>query len=389
MSRFTSTDLPFDHVRRIAVLRGGGLGDLLFAMPAIEALSRTYPDAEVLLLGSPAHAALLAGRRSPVTRVEVLPFARGVRERAAGAGGEGGVEDFRERVRRAGRIDLGVQLHGGGRFSNPFLLALDPRHSIGAATEDAAALERSIPYMYYQHEVLRGLEIAALAGAEPVHLEPRIEVGGRDALAVRRHLARDGGPLAVLHPGASDPRRRWPGERFAEVAVGLLDAGASVRLIGDEGDRHLCAAIARRIEAERPASAADITVLAGALELGDTAALLAEADVVVANDSGPRHLAQAVGAPTVGIFWFGNVVNAAPFSRARHRVHMSFVVSCPTCGVDVTQVGWTAERCPHDDSLVTGVDAASVLEDALQLMATSSPRSGTRPVHGSRTRRAG
>jgi hypothetical protein len=138
-----------------------------------------------------------------------------------------------------------------------------------------------------------------------------------------------------------------------------------------------------------PGSTERVSVLAGTMTLGEGLALLASADVVVANDSGPRHLAQAVGASTVGIFWFGNVVNAAPLARGRHRVHLSFTVRCPVCRVDVTQVGWRAERCEHDVSFVDDVDVAPVLADALELMATSSLRSGTREVPAPHSHLAG
>ncbi len=100
--------------------------------------------------------------------------------------------------------------------------------------------------------------------------------------------------------------------------------------------------------------------------------VLAAADVMVGDDSGPRHLAVAVGTPTVGVFWFGNVVNAGPFDRGRHRVHMSFVTRCPVCGIDVTQVGWTAERCEHDPSFVDEVTPEVVLSDVEDLLATTS-----------------
>ncbi|MDQ0575572.1 glycosyltransferase family 9 protein [Agromyces albus] len=389
MPAFASVDAPFERVRRIAVLRGGGLGDLLFAMPAIDALAATYPGAEILLLGSPVHAAFLEGRPSSVARVEVLPVARGVRDVPGEEPDAVQAAEFRARVRRLGPIDLGVQLHGGGRHSNPFLLGLGPRHTVGSATPDAARLERTLPYAYYQHEVVRGLEVAGLAGAEPVTLEPRISVTAAERRAVAQHLPPDDAPLAVVHAGASDPRRRWPTERFVSVIEGLLDAGASVRLIGDAGDRPLASSIARRVEAGRPGNSSRMSVVAGSLSLGESAALLAAADVVVANDSGPRHLAQAVGAATVGVFWFGNVVNAAPFSRGRHRVHLAFTVTCPVCGIDVTQVGWTAERCEHDVSFVSDVEAPPVLVDALQLMATNSPRSDSPGAHGSRNRQAG
>ena len=389
MPAFAATEPPFERVRRIVVLRGGGLGDLLFAMPAMDALAGAYPDAELTLLGSPVHAELLRGRPSSVARVEVLPVARGVREVAGERPDAARVAEFHARVHRDGALDLGVQLHGGGRHSNPFLLALGPAHSVGTATEDAPPLERTLRYVYYQHEVMRGIEVAALAGAEPVVLEPRLNVTTAERRAAARRLPADGRPHVVVHAGASDPRRRWPAERFVAVIVGLLDAGASVSLIGDLGDVALADGITRQAGRLRPGSAERIMMLAGTLSLGETLGLLAAADVVVANDSGPRHLAQAVGAPTVGIFWFGNVVSAAPLARGRHRVHLAFTVRCPVCGIDVTQVGWSAERCEHDVSFVDEVDAAPVLADALELMATSSLRSDSPGAPGSRTRRAG
>ena len=380
------TEARFADVARIAVLRGGGIGDLVLALPAIESLRAAYAGAEIVLLGSPVHAAFLGGCRSPVDRVEVLPVARGIREASDHEDGAAALDDFRARIRRRGPIDLAVQLHGGGRFSNPFLHALGVRHTVGTATDDAVPLERTMPYVYYQHDTMRWLEVAALAGAAPVTLDPHLAPVQAALRRVERLLPDDGAPLAVLHLGASDPRRRWPLERFAAVAAGLLEDGAVVLVIGDEDDRALGLRLARLVGHDRSGRLASV---AGELEPGETTALLSSTDVVVANDSGPRHLAQAVGAATVGVFWLGNVVNTAPFGRRRHRVHLSFTTTCPVCGVDVTQVGWTAPRCPHDVSFVADVPAGPVLADARQLMATSSPRRDTRGARAPRTREAG
>jgi hypothetical protein len=82
-------------------------------------------------------------------------------------------------------------------------------------------------------------------------------------------------------------------------------------------------------------------------------------------------VAQAVGARTVGVFWFGNVVNAAAFGRTRHRIHIGWTTRCPVCGVDVTQVGWTAERCAHDPSHVAEVRVDDVHADVEQLRRAS------------------
>lgn len=105
--------------------------------------------------------------------------------------------------------------------------------------------------------------------------------------------------------------------------------------------------------------------------MGGLVAALSSASVVVGNDSGPRHLAQALGSPTVGIYWVGNVINAGALGRGLHRLHTSWTTARPACGVDVTQVGWTAPRCPHDDSMVAEVPVDGVLEDVRSLAATA------------------
>ncbi len=202
----------FDDVHEIAVLRGGGLGDLLFAVPALDALAAAYPDARITLLGTPVAPAVLAGRTASVHAFEELPVAPGVRDSGDSAPSRA---DFDARTH--GRFDLAVQLHGGGRNSNPFLLGLGARHTVGTATEDAEVLERWVRYVYYQHEVLRGLEVVSLAGAAPVTLDPRVLVTEPERAAVRERMGVVH-RLVALHPGATDPRRRWSPERFAAVA---------------------------------------------------------------------------------------------------------------------------------------------------------------------------
>jgi ADP-heptose:LPS heptosyltransferase len=357
----------FEGVERIAVLRGGGLGDLLFAYPALSALAAAYPDASITLLGLPLHAELLRGRPGPVSHVEVLPFAAGVRP-----GPEDGTvtADFFSTMRSL-RFDLAVQIHGGGRNSNPFLLNLGARHTVGTRTPDAVELDRTLPYVYYQNEFLRALEVAGLAGAAPVTLEPRLEVTSEEA-AAGRHLTGAGDrPLLVIHPGATDPRRRWPASSFAAVAAQAARDGSDVVIVGDGGDAEAAAEIVERARAQAGPAATRVRSLAGRLSLSELTGILSAATVMVGNDSGPRHLAQAVGTPTVGIYWVGNVISAGAMGRMMHRVHLAWVTNCPECGVDVTQVGWTAERCEHDDSFVQQIQPHAVYDDVRDLTATT------------------
>ena len=101
------------------------------------------------------------------------------------------------------------------------------------------------------------------------------------------------------------------------------------------------------------------------------AALLDRCTVLLGNDSGPRHLAQALGTPTVGLYLPGNLINAGALGRSLHRVHLSWLTECPECGVDITQVGWTAPRCAHESSLLTGIRAADVYPDVRTFTATT------------------
>lgn len=349
-------------VRRIAVLRANRLGDLLFALPALEALRAAYPEAEVTLLGARWHAAFLSGRPSPVDRVVPVPPTPGVNDVDGGYASAPEREAFLAELRRE-RFDLALQLHGGGRNSNPFVAGLGARVTAGARAEDAPPLDRWIRYVYYQNEVTRFLELVGLVGARPVGLAPAVAVTAAD-LAESRAALPDGAGFVVLCPGASDGRRRWPPERFARVGEGLARAGWRVAVTGTGEEAALVAAVLAGLEG----GGLD---LAGRLSVGGLAGLLARAALVVSNDSGPLHLAGAVGTPSVGIYWIGNLVNGGPPFRARHRPLLAFRTACPVCGVNCSR-----EDCPHDDSFVAEVEPAAVLAAAEDLIAHPGPELG-------------
>lgn len=343
---------PVDGVRRIAVLRANALGDLLVTLPALEALKLAYPTARLTLLAREWHAAFLNGRPGPVDDVVVLPPIPGVSAPPDGpAVPPGAMESLRRH-----RFDLAVQMHGGGRYSNPFLRRIGARVTAGSRTPDAERLDRWVPYLYYHHEVLRFLEVAALVGASGRVIEPRVVVTEADRRELARVLGEPPPGLVAVHPGATDPRRRWPASRFAAVADRL---GRPVVVTGTGGERDLVREVVAAMR--RPA-----TPLVDALTVGGLAALYERCDLLLANDTGPRHLAAAVGAPTVGIYWCGNLINAGPLTRTRHRPLISWTQACPVCGAD--GVDPHAERCPHETSWVADISADAVTEQAHDLL---------------------
>lgn len=358
----SATGSRVEGVKRIAVLRANALGDLVFALPALEALRRAYPDARITLIGRAWQRELFRDRPSPVD--EVVPV---VGDEIAGAPGEAPWLAAVPEARRAWlagmrqrRFDIAIQLHGGGRNSNPLVAALDARVTAGAATDDAPPLDRSIPYVYYQQEAARCLEVVGLVGAAPRDLAPRLAVTGRDRAAAAALLNPDE-PYGVLHAGASDARRRWPASSFARVGDAIAATGLRVVLSGgaDEGS------VTAEVRAAMDAPALD---LAGMTSLPALVGLLANARVVVSNDTGPMHLAIAVGTPTVGIYWIGNLVNGGPLTRALHRPVISWRVRCPKCGADCTRTD-----CGHDVSFVDEARIEEVMESVTLVSRNRDP----------------
>jgi ADP-heptose:LPS heptosyltransferase len=344
-------------VRRLAVLRANALGDLIVTLPALEALRAAYPTAELVLLGSGWHPAFLTGRPGPVDRCLAIPPTTGIRDDLPPAP-PGELEAFFTAMRRE-RFDLAVQLQGGGRHSNPFLRRLGAKVTAGSQAADAPALDRNVCYTLYQPEVLRFLEVVGLVGATPVVLEPRLRVTAADRAEAGRVLPDNGRPLLVLHPGATDPRRRWPIERLATVGAELARKGARLAVVGTAAEAPLAGRLIDSLEVD----AADLT---GRLSLGGLAGLLERATLLVGNDSGPRHLAAAVGTATVAVYWAPNLLNVGPLTRARHRAPTSWRPDCPACGADAL-----SGRCGHDASLVADVGLDEVLAEALDVLATT------------------
>ena len=341
-----------EDVHRIAILNAAALGDFVQILPAAEAVREAYPRALITLLGRAWHAELVESRPGPFDEViavpdsvigdQPVPFDPAERERLVGA--------------LRGRFDIALQMHGGGRHSNPLISDLGARVAAGARTPDAVPLDRWIPYDLYQPNMLRAMEIAGLIGADRGPLEPAVAVTRSDIEASSQVVPGNGRPLVVVHPGASDSRRRWPADDFAEVADALTEAGARVVLTGTAGEQAI-------VDAVKTAARHDLDDACQQLSIPALVGLLARAALVVSNDTGPRHLAAAVRTATVAIYWVGNVMTAGPMTRGRHQVLMSWRLDCPVCGRNCIGGG-----CGHADSFVADVPMRSVRRRALDLL---------------------
>jgi ADP-heptose:LPS heptosyltransferase len=348
---------PDLNVQKIAVLRANAFGDFLFVLPAIHALRTTFPMAEIVLLGKDWHAEFVPDHVLEIDRVVAVPRYPGVGATEDASVDTKHVKDFFAQM-RAEEFDLAFQMHGGGRHSNRFVRRLGAKWTVGSATPDAPKLDDTVPYMFYQNEVLRYLELAARVGATTDQIMPHVVTTEADKEEARQQIG-GGNDYIVIHPGATDPRRRWPIPKFAAVANAYLKRGFRVFITGSEDER----LITEEVSALTDYEAVDIS---GTLSLGGLAGLLAGARLLASNDTGPLHLARTVGCPTVGIYWVGNFITAGPMRHAQHLSLLSWRTQCPVCKEPCVPL--SAKGCEHNESFVDDVTIKEVLEAAEQLL---------------------
>ena len=348
------------NVKKIAIFRALALGDIIFSLPAVQAIHRAYPQAEISFLGRAWLKDFLPGRVPGIQRVIGVPPPQGD-QIAQGLVIPPEDEPGFVCQMQAEAFDLAFQMQGGGKQSNRFVDLFGARVNAGARAPGAPALERWIPYTYYQSEVLRMLDIAALAGAlpDPEHLHPRLRVLPADQAAAAPFLEQIRRPFLVLHPGSTDPRRRWSPGNFAQVAAHYQrEHGLAVILTGVDYEADAAAAIERELPGE-------VHNLCAKLSLPALVGVLSQARLILSNDTGPLHLGLALDTPAVGLFWCEYIVNSLPLSRANFLPLISWERTCPNCGrqIDKQEADQPQQPgCSHEVSFINSITPQQVCD---------------------------
>src|SRR5688572_1494609 len=233
----------------IGVLRALQLGDMLCAVPALRALRARFPKARITLIGLPWARSFASRYSGYLDGFLEFPGFPGLPERPATPRG------FDRFLREAAalRLDLAIQMHGDGSITNGVLAMLGARRMAGFRGPDAEAVPPGMEAILYPGrgpEILRLLALARFLGAPsrgeqlewPVTAEDVSELKGCAGAASLR-----AGAYACLHPGARSANRRWPVERFAEVADRLVSHGLPVVLTGSAQEAELTRAVAARM----------------------------------------------------------------------------------------------------------------------------------------------
>lgn len=335
----------------IAVFRALQLGDLLCTVPALRALRTAFPDARVTLIGLPWAEAFVERFGKYLDAFLPFPGFPGFPERSSDLTAW---PDFL-RAAHARHFDVALQLHGSGALSNPLVMLLGAGLTAGHFRRgdycpDAA---RFIPWRHDAHEVDRYLALLRALGI-PAHddtLEfPLSDADYEDLLASAGAML-PGRDYVCVHPGAQLPSRRWGVERFAAVADAITSQGLAIVLTGVAHEAQLTREVARRMRAP----AVD---LAGKTSLGAIAALIHGARLLVSNDTGVAHLADALGTRSVRISCGADPHRFEPRDAALHRV-LHQPVECKPCSYAV---------CPTSHECAAGIAAEQAIAAAYALL---------------------
>ncbi len=261
----------------ILVLRALGVGDLAAGVPALRAIRAHYPD-RVLALAAPAWLTPLIDLIGGVDRV--LPL-----DSLAGP------------LAVPTPVEVAINLHGSGPQSHQLLASVRPSRLLGFATP---GFPSGPAWRADEHErdrwcrLLGHYGIPARADDLDLAVPPAFDIPYG---------------VTIIHPGAKSPSRRWPAGRYAAVASALIAQGHDVVVTGSAGERDLV----HRIALEAGAG----VFLRG---LGDLAALVAHARVLISGDTGIAHLATAYRTPSVTLFGpMPPALWGPPPDRPRHR----------------------------------------------------------------------
>jgi lipopolysaccharide heptosyltransferase II len=358
-------------VRRVLAIRPDNLGDVLMTTPALAACAESVPGVSITLLGSPASAELaphldmvqeVIPARVPWVRHEegeLVDDSALIAELAARR--FDAVVIFTVCTQSALPAALLCRLAG-----IPLRLAHCRENPYGLLSDWVPETDLAMDSI--RHEVRRQLDLVARVGWRTRDERLRFKLNAADQASLQQRLhsewgGDDEGPLVVVHVGASAPSRRYPAEKFGLAAEAIArSAGARIVFTGKHAEQPL-------IDAARSCMKQPSLSLAGVLNLGELAALIARARLLVSNNSGPVHLAAALGTPVIDLY------------AQTNPQHTPWCVGATVLSHDVPCRNCLKSRCPagHHDCL-RRVPPQAVASAAIELMRVPTPRTTPSPT---------
>jgi lipopolysaccharide heptosyltransferase I len=344
-------------VKRILIVRLGALGDVVHAIPVAAALRRSFPQARIDWLVSAKH-------REILDLVPVIDRRLVINDRSDARGGSSLIAAIREL--RGGQYDVVVDLQGliksallARSSGAPRVIGFSSRY----AREPLARLFYTDAFdpgrggIYDPRETRHVVEIN-LALLQKLGINPSAPAFPIEPVqsAAAAAVARDtGGQYVLMNPGAAWPNKRWPASRFAALAAGLRDrAGVRSVVLWGPGERVLADEVV--------AAAGGAAAASPQTTVADLVAIARGASLLVSGDTGPTHIASAVGTPIVGLYGPTRPSRNGPLSPRDAIVSRDAICQCHHL-----------RRCTRDRMCLLDIDVQEVLSAAERVMSRRSP----------------
>lgn len=322
------------------------------SLPALHELRRIFPTAHITLACNPGAADIFT---ESDFADDVLTVERGAFSVINNS-----------RAWRRSQFDLAVL------FQNAFAAAMtgwlagvplragydtDRRRSLLTTAIPTPAWKDERHESFYYLNIVGELEQALFGACSIVDSEPsfKLKVSDKRREAARGMINKVGAqtrkPLAILCPGSVNSRaKRWPAERYAELAARLAESGMDVGLIGSAAEIDVSTDVSSRAN-HQP------IMLTGKTTVAEAIAVISIADVLITNDTGPAHIGAAVGTPTLVIFGPTNPLTTYPLSPSAKIIR--YPPDCAPCML---------RDCPIDHRCMTAITAEEVFSRAVALM---------------------
>lgn len=278
--------------RGILLVRTDRIGELLLTTPAFCSVRESFPGAKITLVVRPSSAAVVEGNPCVDSIVKVDP--------------DSDLDSLSKRLRfvhflAGSGFDMAIIFNPNKLFNIAAFLAGIPMRvgydrKLGFLLTDAIEDRK---YLCERHEVEYNLDLVRAAGAGNLSNRlyfPLAEEDEQSAERISRDTGIAGRAFVAVHAGTSNPDKLWPTDRFALVCDKMIDGfGVKIVLVGGEEERRT----AGEVKAKMRNTAIDFT---GRLTLKEFGAFLKKSSFLLSCDSGPVHVAVAVGTPVVAIF---------------------------------------------------------------------------------------
>lgn len=338
---------------RILIVNVNWVGDVLFSTPFIRAVREAHPGAYIACLLHPRCTDMLES--NPRVNEIIVYDEEGVHKSLAGK-----IRLILELRRK--RFDTAYLLHRS--FTKALIAYLSgARKRVGYATKNRGALLTKVVEEPDEicHKVEHFLNIARADGIRPPGVSYEFFVDGSDKSFIRQLLAKEGigdkDKVVVLCPGGNWGPKRWPKERFAELGD-MLAARAGAKIVISAAAKDVSLASGVKDMMKNPAA-----VTAGKTTLRQLGALLERADLVVANDSGPMHMAVAMKTKTVALFGPTSPEITGPYGDGDYEVIRGAAAhregACEVPCYDVT--------CKENECM-EGISVEKVFEKCIELL---------------------